>query len=86
MKTNQFEISSEQTFHLQELRKALTDTLHAKGAEENQFPVSRYSGCGAVCMDTCTGHCVSSCSSSCTATCTGMCSKGCTGVCVAGNR
>jgi hypothetical protein len=81
MKHARFELTSEQTLRLEELRDALAKTLPAGAAETVAFPVSQFGGCGAVCMPGCTGSCVAGCASSCTGSCTDNCYGSCEGLC-----
>jgi hypothetical protein len=73
MKHSRFQLTSEQTLRLEELRDALAETLPAGAAETVAFPVSHYGGCGAVCMPGCTGSCVAGCASSCIVRCIRTC-------------
>ena len=87
MKNPHFELNSEQTLRLAELRDALLKALPEKSGERVEFPTALYpcdrcghSGCVTTCNTSCYAQCRNNCSGSCTATCTGMCADKCTGV------
>jgi hypothetical protein len=67
MKDHRFEISSEQTLRLAELRDALAKNLPEGVAERVEFPVASNATCND-CHTACQGACVS---------CTGTCTNGC---------
>lgn len=81
MTQKHFDLNTDQTLRLEELRKILTAVLPAGVAKTIEFPVTHYAGCGAVCMPgctgSCTGQCRTGCSGSCIATCRGSCADTC---------
>lgn len=78
MKHARFELTSEQTIRLQDLRNALVEILPANITQKIEFPVTHFDGCGAVCMPGCTGSCTSYCGNNC-ANCSGTCMGECGG-------
>jgi hypothetical protein len=73
MNQQRFELSTEQTLRLKELRALLNEMLPSTNHPNAvSLPIAHYS-CGAVCMP--------GCSAGCTSTCTGTCAGGCTGSC-----
>jgi hypothetical protein len=76
MKHPRFEITSEQTLHLAELRDALAKALPDDVAESVKFPVASYN----ICVD-CSGSCLGTCYVSCSANCKGACTTTCTNFC-----
>jgi hypothetical protein len=83
MKHHQFNLSSEQTLRLAELRDALAKVLPREGAEKVEFPTARYdicndchTHCQGACVS-CTGTCVQGCATVCAATCGSDCVAGC---------
>lgn len=81
MKHPSFELTSEQTLRLTELRDLLGRDLPESIGETTMFPVVDYSSCGSTCSQTCLNKCAVTCSSSCKGTCVGGCNSNCASVC-----
>lgn len=84
MKNRRFEITSEQTLRLSELRDVLDRALEGE-ANVVEFPTAHFpieprscTNCATSCSTTCIGLCKGSCTGGCKG-CTGSCSGSCTG-------
>jgi len=78
MNNYRFDLSSEQTLKLEQLRACLAETLPAGDIEE-EYPTTHFATCG----DTCLYACDSSCLWTCQGTCWLSCANGCTAACFA---
>ena len=88
MKHSLFELSSEQTLGLEELRKVLVETLPSDAAKTVELPVASFacvdcgtSTCIGSCLTSCSGHCIHGCNITCTGFCKPGCGQGCGQVC-----
>jgi hypothetical protein len=81
MKPTRFELDSEQTLRLQELRQTLAETLPADQDPTTTFPVAHFNveGCWPGCFWSCSGGCRGSCHGGCWTGCRGTCMIACGG-------
>lgn len=76
MQQTRFELSSEQTLHLAELRDILAQTLPTDIATTVEFTVGEY-GCSGRCSPNCGTGCAFVCTGTCKGTCLNYVANGC---------
>ncbi len=78
MTNYRFDLSSEQTLKLEQLKAYLAETLPAGDIEE-EYPTTHFATCGGTCLYACDGTCFLRCSSTCLNACVSSCFTSCWG-------